>query len=246
MQLCLTVICWAQRWVEERGARQVLLGVSAKWPSTCQYQVSGREGEGERACMCDISVERKRWDCCCRMKREDAVDFFFVVVSHYTNKLCVKNASAVFLTPPHLVKGGSSKLVCLTIQSRVFFWVAHEWTHCSTTSSGCHDSFEGNFSKWFYHWTCAQSAGIAADWQHILYASALWHRLMSCPSLSGGMMRTLTQIQLKLKSSPSERCFNTKKNVCVWGKPSVSVAHRGGKYLMWKQPCMVFCTIPKV
>lgn len=60
MQLCLTVICWAQRWVEERGARQVLLGASAKWPSTCQYQVSGREGEGERARMCDISAERKR------------------------------------------------------------------------------------------------------------------------------------------------------------------------------------------
>lgn len=100
------------------------------------------------------------------------------------------------------VKGRSSKLAFLTMQSRVFFWVSHEWTHCSTTSSGFHDSFEGNFSNWFYHWTCAQSAGISADWQHILYASALWHRLMSYPSLSGGMMHTLTQIQLKLKSSP--------------------------------------------
>lgn len=101
MQLCLTVICWAQRWVEERGARQVLLGVSAKWPSTCQYQVSGREGEGERACMCDISVERKRWDCCCRMKREDAVDFFFlyhITAISYVLKMHLQ-------TPPYLWKG---------------------------------------------------------------------------------------------------------------------------------------------
>lgn len=149
MQLCLTVICWAQRWVEERGARQVLLGVSAKWPSTCQYQVSGREGEGERACMCDISAESKRDETAAAEWKGRTLWFLkFLKKKNHITPISYALKMHLQFSWHHLtfpVKGRSSKLVCLTIRSRVFFWVAHECTHCSTISSGCHDSFEGNF-----------------------------------------------------------------------------------------------------
>lgn len=202
MQLCLTVICWAQRWVEERGARQVLLGVSAKWPSTCQYQVSGRERRRESMHVWHLSGEEERWDCCCRMNREDAVDFFKkIVVSHYTNKLRVKN---VFLTPPYLSCEREIISTCLSHYTELGCFLGCPWVHSLFYYKRRvpWQLWGDFFSKWFYHWTRAQIAWISADWQHILYASALWHRLMSCPSLSGGMLHTLTQIQLKLMSSP--------------------------------------------
>lgn len=110
--------------------------------------VAEREKERERACVTSQWRERE-WRLLLQHEKGGRCGFHFIFLFHITPISYAFKMHLQF-SRHHLtfsVWGSSSKLVCLTIQSRVFSWVAHECTHCSTISSGCHDSFEGNFFK---------------------------------------------------------------------------------------------------
>lgn len=181
--------------------------------------------------MCAISVERKRDE---TTAAEWEGRTLWGVRGHITQiGYALRRRKESPFSWHHLtfaVKERTFKLVYLTM----FFPGVHSWFYYKRWMPWQPGVLVFS-SKWFLHWTHVQTVRISADWQHHgtdWWAARRWNDA-----------HTDTD-PIKTDESPVGKSLQVgnKKGA----KPCVSAAHQGAKYFMWKQPCMVFCSIPEV